>query len=266
YDYDPVWAKCLELRVVPTFHSGGMGWGSRTSISNMMYNHIGHFAAAAEAVCKSLFFGGVTRRFPDLRFGFLEGGAGWACALYNDLIGHWEKHNVASIASLDPARLDEELMRSLFERHAGPAVAKRLDEVENRSDLLWGRAEAPEDLDEWIHCEISRKVDIRDLFVPNFYFGCEGDDRLTGWAFDATKNALGARLHAIYGSDLGHFDLSDMRAAASEAWELVEEGVLDEENFRDFVFTHPARFKAEVNPDFFVGTAVESAVAELLAQ
>lgn len=56
YDYDPVWAKCVELRVAPTFHSIGAGWGSRTSISNFMYNHLGHFAASAEAVCKSLFF------------------------------------------------------------------------------------------------------------------------------------------------------------------------------------------------------------------
>src|SRR5215471_5754836 len=29
-----------------------MGWGSRTSISNWKYNHIGHFAAAGEALCK----------------------------------------------------------------------------------------------------------------------------------------------------------------------------------------------------------------------
>ena len=78
HDYDPVWAKCVELGVAPTFHSAGMGWGSRTSISNYMYNHIGHFGAAGEALCKAMFFGGVTRRFPKLRFAFLEGGVGWA--------------------------------------------------------------------------------------------------------------------------------------------------------------------------------------------
>ncbi len=47
YDYDPIWAKCLELKVVPTFHSGTMGLGMRNSISNFIYNHIGHFAASA---------------------------------------------------------------------------------------------------------------------------------------------------------------------------------------------------------------------------
>src|SRR5215204_5301480 len=119
YDYDPVWAKCVELKVSPTFHSIGVGWGSRTSISNFMYNHIGHFAASAEASCKSLFFGGVTRRFPQLRFAFLEGGVGWACTLYGDLVGHWEKHNVKFLDHFDPANLDENLIRDLFRKYGG---------------------------------------------------------------------------------------------------------------------------------------------------
>ena len=79
YDYDPVWAKCVELGVSPTFHSGSRGIGLRVSPTNFVYNHIGHFAAASEAVCKAMFMGGVTRRFPTLKMGFLEGGVGWAC-------------------------------------------------------------------------------------------------------------------------------------------------------------------------------------------
>ena len=31
YDYDPVWTKCVELGVAPTFHSSAMGFGSRIS-------------------------------------------------------------------------------------------------------------------------------------------------------------------------------------------------------------------------------------------
>src|SRR5690606_41561366 len=45
HDYDPVWAKCAELGVAPTFHAGGQGWGTRTSTTNYVYNHIGNFAA-----------------------------------------------------------------------------------------------------------------------------------------------------------------------------------------------------------------------------
>jgi predicted TIM-barrel fold metal-dependent hydrolase len=70
-------AKCVELRVAPTFHTASQGIGTRVSYSNYVHNHIGHFAAAGEAVCKSLFLGGVTRRFPSLKFGFLESGVGW---------------------------------------------------------------------------------------------------------------------------------------------------------------------------------------------
>lgn len=45
HDYDPVWAKCVELKVAPTFHSLGTGLGSFTTTTSFMYNHIGHFAA-----------------------------------------------------------------------------------------------------------------------------------------------------------------------------------------------------------------------------
>ena len=30
FDYDPVWAKCLELGVGVSFHSGSIGWGTRS--------------------------------------------------------------------------------------------------------------------------------------------------------------------------------------------------------------------------------------------
>jgi len=35
---------------------------------------VAYFASAGEAMAKALFFGGVTRRFPELNFAFLEGG------------------------------------------------------------------------------------------------------------------------------------------------------------------------------------------------
>ena len=66
HDYDPVWAKCQELGIAPTFHSAGSNQGLRLSPTNFVYNHIGHFAAAGHAVSKAIFLGGVTRRFPAL--------------------------------------------------------------------------------------------------------------------------------------------------------------------------------------------------------
>ena len=67
FDYDPVWRKCIELKVAPTFHSEPIGWGSRRSYTRHQYNQIGGFAEGGEALAKALFFGGVTRRFPQLR-------------------------------------------------------------------------------------------------------------------------------------------------------------------------------------------------------
>src|SRR6266849_2014002 len=34
YDYDPVWAKCAELKIAPTFHTASRGLGLRTSDRN----------------------------------------------------------------------------------------------------------------------------------------------------------------------------------------------------------------------------------------
>ena len=118
YDYDPVWKKCVELGIAPTFHTGGRSFGLRNNPSNFTYNHIGHFAAAGHAVAKALFLGGVTRRFPELRFGFLEGGVGWGCQLFADLIEHWERRGKAGLEYMHPSKLDRPLLRQLVDKYA----------------------------------------------------------------------------------------------------------------------------------------------------
>src|SRR5579885_2490088 len=259
YDYDPVWAKCVELKVAPTFHSLSMGIGFRSSISNYMYNHIGHFAASGEALCKALFMGGVTRRFPTLKFAFLEGGVGWAAGLYADMIGHWEKRNGRQVQIYNPARIDKELFLELCHRYGGSLVEGRLA---TRSFTL-PNADPSSDLatrDDWSRCGIERAEDIRDLFVDHFYFGCEADDPINAAAFDTRRNPFGARLGAIFSSDIGHWDVPDMCEVSREAWELVERGVISEDDFRRFVFENPAGMWLGMNPDFFKGTVVEAAV------
>ncbi len=263
YDYDPVWARCVELRVAPTFHSPSFGTGNRVSISNFTYNHIGHFAYSAEGICKALFLGGVTRRFPQLKFAFQEGGAGWGCLLYRDLISHWNTRNPQALENTNPKNRNDAELRELFVRY-GDGFADRFDRVSERSDLIWGREENAESIDEFARCGIRRAEDIRELFIPRFFFGCEGGDRITGWAFDGRRNPFQARLGAIFGSDLGHFDLPDMTEAVAEAWELVEEGNLSEVDLRDFLFLNPLRLHAGVNPDFFKGTAIEGEVKRML--
>ena len=258
HDYDPVWAKCQELGVAPTFHSGSRGFGLRVSPTNFVYNHIGHFAAAGEAVCKALFMGGVTRRFPKLKFAFLEGGVGWACNLYADLIGHWKKRNLDALAAVNPAMLDSELLSDLAGRYGGPAMAEYLRGVGGAIDArAITRGGAPDQLDDFAACGIRRAEDIRDLFVPSFYFGCEADDPLNSCAFNPKLNPYGARLGALFGSDIGHFDVPDMGEVLPEACELVEHGLISEDDFRDFVFGNPVSFWTANNPDFFKGTVVD---------
>ena len=38
----------------------------------------------------------------------------------------------------------------------------------------------------------------------------------------------------MFASDIGHWDVPDMRGVLPEAWELVDDGLLDEAQFRDF--------------------------------
>src|SRR6266849_1268887 len=269
HDYDPVWAKCVELGVSPSFHTGGRGYGLRVSPTNFTYNHIGHFGVANEAVCKALFIGGVTRRFPRLKIAFLEGGVGWACQLYADLIGHWEKRNLEALEAVNPQNLNQKLLLELAQAYGSEEMA----EVLRRRDAAFDTAVAPQsatttggidNLDDYAACQIKRPEDLRDLFVDNFYFGCEADDPMNAWAFQRQGNPFRARLQALFGSDIGHFDVPNMADVVPEAYELVEDGLISEDDFRDFVFANPVRFWGEANPNFFKGTAVEAQAAALL--
>lgn len=270
YDYDLFWQRCIDHKVAVTHHLGGQGWVNRNSISNFMYNHIGNNADGGTAFCKALFLGGVTRRFPQLKFAFLEGGVHWACSLYNDLIGHWHKRNVKALKeNLDPAQVDRKLLAELIGRYGDKRIqAKRSDllavEGQFGAPFTLQYSGNPGELDEWKACGIESAEDIYRLFVPNFYFGCEADDRLNCWAFNKNVNPFGARLKAMFGSDIGHWDVTDASRELAEAYELVGEGLMTADDFRDFAFANCAELHASLNPDFFKGTVVEDAVQQLL--
>jgi hypothetical protein len=78
-----------------------------------------------------------------------------------------------------------------------------------------------------------RAENIIELFAKPFFFGCEADDPGNASAFDAKRNTFGVRLGAIFSSDIGHWGVPDMREVCEEAWELVEHGVISEQDFRD---------------------------------
>lgn len=70
----------------------------------------------------------------------------------------------------------------------------------------------------------------------------------------------------MFSSDIGHWDVPDMTRVLEEAYELVEKGLLNEDEFRDFVFVNPTMLHAGMNPAFFKGTSIEADVSGLLAE
>jgi predicted TIM-barrel fold metal-dependent hydrolase len=266
YDYDPFWAKCVELRISPTFHSVGYGWGARRSISNYVHNHIGNFAASAEAICKGLFLGGVPNRFPRLRFGFLEGGVAWARSLFCELIGHWEKRNGAAVQHYNPLKTDRKLFGELLERYGTGALRGDADRLLGRANYGGFGAGDPAQIDEWAQSGVRAPQEIRDIFRDQFFFGCEGDDPLTMLAYRPMGTPFDLRLNAFYGSDIGHWDVPDMSECFAETYELVEHKLMDAEELREFVCATPIRFWTAANPEFFAGTPIEPHATKLGAR
>lgn len=253
HDYDPVWAECAKLGVMPSFHSGAQGFNGFQSISNYVYNHLGHFAFGNNAVCRALFLGGATQRFPELRWAFLEGGVSWAVTLLADLVGHWEKRNPRSVQRYNPARLDRAAYQRLFESYGAELHADLPDDLVATFGMT-------RKVDESLIDEfggIQSLDELRERFVPKFFFGCEADDPMTSFAFDRSRVPFGQPVQAMFSSDIGHWDVPDMSEVIVEAYEAVERGWLTSDDFRTFAFENPIRFYAHGNPQFFSGTAVE---------
>ena len=84
---------------------------------------------------------------------------------------------------------------------------------------------------------------------------CEADDPSNVWAFNARANPLGARLNAIFSSDIGHFDVPDMTEVVPEAYEMVEDGLATAADFHDFTFANVVRLFGRQNPRFLLAPA-----------
>lgn len=265
--YDPVWAKCMELGVAPTCHNSFRGYGStHGSLSNYVFNSLGSFAQGSDYFCRSLLFGGVIKRFPNLKFAFLEGGTSWASQLYNNLFEYWEKRNLKSLRErLDPAVLNVKLMAEMFDKYGNDYLtAERIRSWPHHGDTPGSPVGLkPEDLDDFRPTGIEKPEDIRDIFVNNFYFGSEADDTMTAVGFNAKLNPFGIKMKAILGSDIGHWDVPDMTKVMVEAYEMLDDEFISEADFYDFTFGNVVEMHATMNPDFFTGTVVENEVERL---
>lgn len=265
YDYDPFWQRCVELGVAVTCHGAavyGFPWKSR-SISSWTFNHIGNQAWMQDILCKSLFFGGVTKRFPTLNFAFLEGGVGWACILLNDIAQHYNMRSTEALELLNPANLDRVAVNELLVEYGHERFEGRLDGV---IQLLPDPSQPiePANYDDFQHLGLTKKEDIGTLF-NNFFFGCEADDKINAWAFATNVNRFGMTLKAFFGSDLGHMDAPDFTRVVEETYELVEEGTLTGDQYRKFTADHAILLHGGMNPDFFQGTAIEDYARGVIA-
>ena len=261
YDYDPVWARCRDLGFVAAFHGGlssrpGVCW----SISSYVANHVGQFALSMYPLCKALLFGGVTNRFPDLPIVFLECGVSWAGQMLLDTVEHWEKRNIEAVhAHLDPDLLDQEEVLGYYRTHGARIAELAGEQLFEQLRHLPIHGATPEQLDEFIHMGVHGPEEIVHRFVDSFYFGCEADDRGIAAAYARFNTEIGDErffLRALLSSDIGHWDVTDMADVVSESYELVENGFVTPQQWRQIVFENPVELYCRANPHFFDGTPV----------
>ena len=74
----------------------------------------------------------------------------------------------------------------------------------------------------------------------------------------------GIAMRAIFASDIGHWDVPDIREVLPEAYELVEKGLITASDFRKFTFEDPVRLFTAQNPDFFLSTTVAQAASSVV--
>jgi len=254
HDYDPAWQTFQELGFAVTTH-GAVALrylpGGRGSPTNYSYNHVlGHGYLQSE-LCRSLVYGGVPMRFPDLPFFFLEGGVAWAIEMLGALEEHYEKRGPKGLARYDPARLDVAELQALLSRYGFPEEPPEMVGEIDRSP--WAR-------DEFEDSGLRSEDDLARIFGDQFYFGCESDDVAVHRALDGPGNPMGVRLRPVFSSDIGHWDVPQLDDPLPNSYRLVDQGQLSKEAYRAFVFEEVVRIHTRLNPEFFSGTVIEDAI------
>src|SRR5690606_22952633 len=150
---------------------------------------------------------------------------GWASSLLVDIVEHWEKRNLEALREqLDPDLIDWDELETLVRSYGPEWVAAATTDLPGALHALPAIGDPPVELDEFRHVAITSKQDIRDKFVPRFFFGCEADDRTVAFAF-SRANAFEARLQPVFSSDISHWDVEEMNGVVDEAHGLVRKSL-----------------------------------------
>ena len=261
YDYDVFWRQLSLLGFAATFHghsSHAAAGKSSRSVSNYVFNHMGAHATLMTDLCKSLVLGGITRRFSNLQFAFLEAGAAWAELLVHDMMEHWRKRGRDRILRHDPRRLDLAAMRALFGEWADEHVdTSMLNDPQcfyaNRRENFDGDTAEPDCHDDFNALEIRELGDIASLFA-NVYCGCGPGDPSLGAIYRA-GDAM--PLHPLFSSDFGHWDTAEPEMLLPDGYQMVADGAIRAYDFQRFVADDAIRLYGVCNRTFWSGTAVE---------
>jgi len=169
YDYDPFWAKCVELGVAPgaQLHRYGLGQPQIPLELCVQPNWpLRRHRRGAREVPVSR---GRDQALPDLalRVSRRRGGVG-EHALCRPGQPMGEAKSVA-IRHYLRSSVDRPLLEQLLAEY-GP-------ELSALGDSELGLGEGNDVLEnDFEHCGIERAEDVRELFADRFYFGCEADD------------------------------------------------------------------------------------------
>ena len=195
---------------------------------------------AATSRCASrLFLGGVTRRFPELRIGFLEGGVAWACACSPTSSATGRSATRDAIGELDPDRLDvDALLGVLRPSTATPQVTR----AARRAPRVLLAARGPPGAGRRVRRRRHRAASTTLRPVrAQLLLRVRGRRPAGGWAFRQTTSTR--RCTPAAGARHRHLALGRARhdRASRRGVRAGRDTVITDADFRDFTFVNPVR-------------------------
>jgi uncharacterized protein len=229
-DFFPLFAEAERLNVAVCVHGAPgvqLAGGCSDQLDSFTLVHAFANRCMQQMAIARLIFDGVFERFPRLRFGFLEAGAGWFPDFIHNLHDHWEKRIARFDPSIEPS-VGEFLVEFARERDTGGRLgllrkARRLlgvltpgsDEKASPAELEAFRYEHPRLVRDPL--DYARRGQI--------FLTCEPDDPAPGW-LPVALGEWGERLCGM-AVDYGHWDatLRDCVGLATRAAGTPERAV-----------------------------------------